>query len=122
MRAAGGRLLEAIAARDFDAIAGCFADGACVRILTPRSLRELTGRQEAVERFRAWFGEMEEFELLSADVAVIADRIRVRWHTRGRDPEKGWQENEHTGYAEVQDGLIATLNVSCAGFRPVEKP
>jgi SnoaL-like domain len=116
------RLLDAIARRDFDAIAQCFTEDASVRVLTPRRVRELAGRGETADRFRAWFADMEEFEVVSSGAAPIADRLRIRWHTRGRDPEEGWRENEHTGYAEVRDGLIASLNVSCAGFRPADRP
>ena len=117
----GYRLLDAIGRRDFDEIETCFAPGASVRILTPHQLRALSGPVEAASRFRTWFEEMEAFELLDSDVSEIADRVRIRWHTLGRDARKGLQENEHTGYAEIGgDGLIVALNVSCAGFRPVE--
>ena len=117
----GYRLLDAIGRRDFDEIETCFAPEASVRILTPHQLREHSGPAEAADRFRAWFEAMDEFELLDSDVHEIADRVRIRWHTRGRDAEKGLQENEHTGYAEIGgDGLIVALNVSCAGFRPAE--
>lgn len=113
------RLVDGIAARDFAAIEACFAPGASMRVLTPRSLRELTGAAEATGRFRAWFSELEPFELTDWEVAPVADRVRVRWRTHGRDPEQGWQENDHTGYAELDgDGLIVALNISCAGFRP----
>lgn len=123
MSAAARRLLDGIAARDFDAVEACFAAGASMRVLTPRGLRELAGPAEAGERFRAWFADLERFELVACDVEPIADRVRIRWHTRGRDPDKGWQENDHTAYAALDDdGLIAALNISCAGFRPVEPP
>jgi hypothetical protein len=113
------RLLDGISRRDFEVIAGCFAAESSMRVLTPRGLRELTGAAEVTDRFRAWFGEMEAFELLDSDVEVISDRVRVRWHTRGRDPEKGMQENDHSGYATLDEsGLITALNISCAGFRP----
>jgi hypothetical protein len=113
------RLLDAIGARDFDEVAACFAAEASIRILTPRGLRELTGPKEAADRVRAWFEEMGSFELVDSDVEPIADRIRIRWHTIGRDPDKGWQENDHTGYAELDErGSIVALNISCAGFRP----
>ena len=119
MSAVAHRLLAAIGRRDFEEISGCFAPEASVRILTPHQLRELSGGAGAAGRFRAWFEAMEEFELLDSDVHDIADRVRIRWHTRGRDARKGLQENEHTGYAEIgDDGLIVALNVSCAGFRP----
>lgn len=117
------RLVEAIGRRDYDGIAGCFAPDAEMRVLTPRQLREHSGPAEAVDRFRTWFGETEGFELLDSDVEQVADRVRIRWHTRGRDPEQGWQENDHTGYAALDaDGLIVALNISCAGFRPSSAP
>jgi hypothetical protein len=123
MSDAARRLVGAIAERDFDGIAACFAADARMRVLTPRGLRELSGSAEAADRFRAWFEDADGFELLNADVEPVADRIRIRWHTRGRDAEKGWQENDHTGYAELGDGgLIVALNVSCAGFRTVPEP
>ena len=119
MSAVAHRLLAAIGRRDLEEISGCFAPAASVRILTPHQLREHSGPDEAASRFRAWFEAMEAFELLDSDVHQIADRVRIRWHTRGRDAQKGLQENEHTGYAEIGgDGLIVALNVSCAGFRP----
>lgn len=123
MTDASTRLLSAVAARDFADMERCFAPEASLRVLTPRGLRELRGAADAAARFRAWFGGMEEFELLDSDVEQVADRVRIRWHTRGCDPDRGWQENEHTGYAELDgDGLIVALNVSCAGFRPTPAP
>jgi hypothetical protein len=117
------RLLDSVAARDFAGVEACFAPEASLRVLTPRGLRELTGPAEAADRFRAWFGEMEDFELVDSQIERIADRVRIRWHTRGHDREKGWRENDHTGYAELDgDGLIVALNISCAGFRPAAPP
>ncbi|MFO7572471.1 MAG: nuclear transport factor 2 family protein [Gaiellaceae bacterium] len=116
--ATGERLLEAIAARDFDGIAGCFAADASFRVLTPGPLRELTGPGEAAGRYRAWLETLEEYDVLERDAAAIADRVRIRYLFRGRDPEKGWRLNEHTGYAAVRDGKIASMILTCAGFRP----
>lgn len=111
-------LLEGIAARDGDAIAACFAEGATLRALTPHQLRELTGPAAITERYLAWLGSLEPYELLSADSEVVADRVRIRYRFRGVDPVKGPQENEHTAYAAVEDGRIVALNLCCAGFRP----
>lgn len=115
-------LRAAIVARDFDRIAACFAPEAVMRVLTPRSLREESGPAAIAERYRAWVGSFEGFAVTSSDVEQVADRVRLRYRFHGRDPEKGWQENEHSAYATVDDGRIAALNVSCAGFRPVEPP
>jgi hypothetical protein len=119
---AGRRLLDAIAARDYDAIETCFADDASFRVLTPGPLRDHEGHEEAAGRYRAWLDELEGYEVLESDVDVIADRVRIRYRFRGRDPEKGWQLNEHTGYAAVEDARIATMILTCAGFRPTTAP
>jgi ketosteroid isomerase-like protein len=119
---AGERLLEAIAARDYERIADCFADDASFRVLTPGPLRELAGPVEAADRYRAWLDALERYEVLESDAVAIADRARIRYRFRGRDPEKGWQLNEHTGYAAVRDGRIASMILTCAGFRPTSPP
>jgi hypothetical protein len=118
----GEELLAGIAERDFERIAACFAESARFDVLTPQRLREHRGAQEATERFRHWLEPLEAFEVLASDVVEIADRIRVRYLFRGRDPEKGWQLNEHTGYAAVADGRIRSMTLTCAGFRPTPAP
>jgi hypothetical protein len=118
----GGQLLDAIAARDYERIETCFAENASLRVLTPGPLREFEGAAEAAGRFRFWLELLDGFELLDGDVEDVGDRVRVRYRFRGRDPEKGWQLNEHTGYAEVREGRIQAMNVTCAGFRPTQAP
>lgn len=116
--AVAARLLAAIRDRDETAVASCFAPKARLRVLTPKSLREEDGPAAIAARYGTWLGTLEGYRLLAADAEWVADRIRIRYRFLGRDPEKGWQENEHTAYAEVADGQIVALNVSCAGFRP----
>lgn len=116
----GGKLLDAVAARDYARIEECFSGEAEMRVLTPGPLREFRGAADAAGRFRFWLEPLEGFELLEGDVEEIADRVRIRYRFRGRDPEKGWQLNEHTGYAKVRSGRIRTLNVTCTGFRPTQ--
>ena len=113
-------LLAAIVARDEGRIAACFAPDAKLRALTPHELRVESGPEEIVGRYRAWLASLEPFVVTDADVVSIADRVRLRYRFRGRDPVKGWQENEHTAYATIVEGRIAALNLSCAGFRPAE--
>lgn len=116
------KLLDAIGARNLEGIAGCFAAHARLRALTPHELRVEDGPEEIAARSGAWLGSLESFAVTSSDVERIADRVRVRYRFHGRDPEQGWQENEHTACAPVVGGRIAALNVSCAGFRPAEPP
>jgi hypothetical protein len=115
-------LLGGIGARDRDRIGACFAPGAKLRALTPHRLREEVGPDLIAARYSSWLDELESFAVTSSDVEQVADRVRLRYRFHGRDPAKGWQENEHTAYAAVVDGRIAALNLSCAGFRPAEPP
>jgi hypothetical protein len=115
-------LRDGIASRDSGRIAACFTPEARLRALTPSRLREETGPEAIAARYAAWLDGLDPFAVTSSDVERVADRIRLRYRFRGRDPENGWQENEHTAYATVVDGRIAALNLSCAGFRPAEPP
>ncbi len=115
-------LLGAIEARDPARIASCFSADAQLRALTPRQVRVEVGPDAIAAQYAFWLATLGSFAVTSSDVEPIADRVRLRYRFRGRDPEKGWQENEHSAYATVVDGLVAALNVSCAGFRPMEPP
>ena len=120
---AAAELLRGISGRDFARIEACFAPDAVLRALTPHQLREEHGPHAIAAQYRHWLESLDELELLAGDEEQIADRIRIRYRFRGRDPEKGWQENEHTAYAALAaDGSIAALNLSCAGFRPTGPP
>jgi hypothetical protein len=121
-RAVVEKLLDAIGARDRAQIAACFASDAKLRALTPHQVRELDGPEAIAGQYGFWLDSLESFVLVSGDVTAIADRARLRYRFRGRDPAKGWQENEHTAYATVENGRVAALNLTCAGFRPSELP
>jgi len=114
----GERLLAAIGARDRAAIERCFAEDARFDVLTPHRLREHRGAAQVAERYAFWLDRLEQFEIVGGDVDQVADRVRVRYRFRGRDPEKGWQLNEHTAYAAIEEGRIASATVTCSGFRP----
>ena len=122
MLAVAERLLEAVAAREYGEIEACFAPEPRFDVLTPHRLREHRSASAAVERYRAWLEPLEDFEVLERDAVEIADRVRVRYRFRGRDPKSGWQLNEHTGYAAVENGRIASMTLTCAGFRPIPEP
>jgi hypothetical protein len=103
-------------------LAATFASNATFDVLTPHRLRRHRSPAEAAERYRYWLDALEEFEVLESDAEPVADRVRVRYRFRGRDPEKGWQVNEHTGYAAVEGGRIASMTLTCSGFRPATMP
>jgi hypothetical protein len=117
---AAQRFLASLAVRDWAAIEACFAPGARLRALVPSALREAEGAEAIVARFRLWFGDLEEFQLLDSAVDEMADRVHVRYRFAGTDPEDGRVVAEQQSYFAFEDGLIAAINSVCSGFRPAE--
>lgn len=116
---AATRFLEALAVRDFAALAATFADDAVLRGLVPGRLREEHGRAAVAERFRFWFGDTTEFALVDSEVEELADVVRIRWRVTGVDPEIGPCVAEQTAYVQLADEGIAWMNLVCSGDRPL---
>ena len=109
------RFLAAVAVRDWDALAACFAPHARLRMQSPGPLRDEEGPEAIAGRYDAWFGDLEGFELREHDRAAIGDRVRVHYAAAG-----GGKLTDHTGYLAVEDDRIAWLVMSCSGFRPID--
>jgi SnoaL-like protein len=118
----GGRLLDALRRRDYDALGGCFAPDATLRSVVPPGSREDDGPDAIMARFRRWTEEIGEYEMLEAEVTPFADMIRLRWAIRGLDlgvPDPSPSTFEQTAYAEVADGVITKMRLACSGERPL---
>jgi hypothetical protein len=114
------RFLDALATRDWAGIEVCLAPDAQLRALVPSALREAEGAKAIVARFRLWFDDLADFQLLESAVEEMADRVHVRYRLAGTDPEDGRVVAEQQSYFVFEDGLIAAINSVCSGFRPAE--
>jgi hypothetical protein len=117
----GARFLDALGRRDYETLGSCFAPEATLRAIVPPGPREDDGRDAIVRRFRLWTEEIDDYEVLSADAALCADVLRLRWELGGLDPNfEGDRRSifEQTAYAEFADGLIAAMRLACSGRRP----
>jgi SnoaL-like domain len=112
------RFLRSLETRDYDALADCFADASMLRALVPTRVREEQGAEAIAARFRFWLDEYEDYQVVDSDVERFADHEQLHYRIRAVDPEDGPGVLEQRGYAIVDDGRIATLNVVCSGFRP----
>jgi len=117
---AGARLIDAIAAQDFDAVQECFAPDARLRGLVPSTLREEEGAGAIAKRLRVWFGEVRDLELIESELEPVSDRVRIRYRLTGDYPDEGPTVVEQCGYLHAPDGRITILNLVCSGNRPVE--
>jgi TusA-related sulfurtransferase len=121
-RDAANRLVEAIAARDFEAIAGALARDARFRYLIPARSSQIVGAAAAGAKFLQWFGDAGVLTVQSVRVEPLADRISIRYRFLLRDRER-WQVIEQQLYLDVDDdGRIAAIDLLCSGFRPTNEP
>lgn len=116
-----GRFLEALAAQDFDRLADALVPTVELRTLLPRGHVDWTGAGPVADRFRAWFGDTEDFELLDATIGQVGGRVQLRWRIRLRAERlgPGHFTIEQQAYADVArpDGLTR-IDLLCSGFRP----
>jgi hypothetical protein len=112
------RFLDAVERRDFEALGACFAPGARLRALVPSRLREEEGPEAIAARFRFWFVDLDEFEVVESGAGRTADRTRFSYTLSGVKPELGPVVVEQRGYLDVDDGLISGLSLVCSGFCP----
>lgn len=75
----GGLFIEALARRDFAALADCLEPGVRLRALLPAGPAEMTGREEVTGWFRSVFGGPEELQLADATVGEVGPRLYLRW-------------------------------------------
>jgi hypothetical protein len=114
------RLLDAFEALDFDAAAELFAADGRLRALVSQALREDEGPEAIANRFRFWWDELEDLQLLERHAERFHDRTAIRYRWRGRDAEDGWIEVEQKGYVRTdRGGTIVAMNIVDSGFVPV---
>ena len=114
---AAKRLVEAIAARAFEAIARALAADVRFRYLVPPGPGDIAGAASVAAKFLQWFGDADGFTVQSVRVEPLADRISARYRFLLRDHER-CEVIEQQLYLDVDDdGRIAAIDLLCSGFR-----
>jgi hypothetical protein len=114
---AADTFVEALANRDYAALADCLTDNVRFRALTPNHTFGHFGALSAVETIRDWVDECTEFQLLESDVAPIGDRFRLRYRFRLQDAD-GWHLMEQHAYCAIANQRISDISIVCSGYRP----
>lgn len=117
--AVGGLFLEALAGRDFAALAATLGPSVRFRALLPPGPMSWQGPDPVADAFRSWFGGAEDFELVDATVGEISGRLQLSWRIRLRPAPfgigEGWHVIEQQAYADASD-TIESLDLLCSGF------
>jgi hypothetical protein len=118
----GDAFATALAAKDFDRIRELLHPEVDFRGLTPSRTWEAADAETVVgEVLRQWFEDSDEIEqLLHVETDSFADRERVGYRVRVRNPE-GLFDVEQQVYIGERDGRIGWMRSVCSGFRPVEE-
>jgi hypothetical protein len=124
VRKVGAAFLGALGERDFSRLRAQLADDVRMRALLPTGLLELEDGDAVIERLRRWFGGVTELTLLSGTAEPFADVLHVAYQLLLDEhpfrPGSGPQLVEHQLFCSVEDGLIASLDLLCSGFREEE--
>jgi hypothetical protein len=117
----GTDFAQALAKKDFARIAELLHPEVDFRALTPRKFWEASDPDTAIaEVFRVWFEDSDEIEeLVALDTDAFADRERVGYRLRVRNPE-GLHLVEQQAYLSERDGRIGWLRIVCSGNRPID--
>jgi TusA-related sulfurtransferase len=111
--------VDALAARDFDALRSMLAQDMRFRMLLPGGLEIDTDPDAAASRYAGWFGDADRFELEASDVADVEGRLAVRYRFRIRTADR-WQVIEQHLMLDLDtDGHVARIDLLCSGFRPI---
>jgi hypothetical protein len=119
--AVAGRFIDAMAARDFDAVVGTLAAAVRFRALLPRRTLETEGREAVRSTLEIWFGGAERWEMVEAVVGEVGGRIHLRWRLRLTNPDVGPGVFlvEQQVYADADgEGRLRDVALLCSGYRP----
>ena len=117
----GGLFLEALARRDFTAMACCLAPTVHFRALLPPRDVDVVGWDATMAEFRLWFAnEAETFEILDATVGEVGSRLYLRWRVRMTplDPAQGETRIVEQHAFATGGEQLESLSLLCSGFQP----
>jgi hypothetical protein len=119
--AVAGRLIDGLAARDFDLLVDAFDPEVAFRALLPRRVLEVRGTDAVHATFTRWFGGAQRWEVLEAVLGEVGGRVHLRWRVRLTDPAigEGAFLVEQVVYADAgSDGRLRDVALLCTGYRP----
>ena len=118
--AAAGLFLEQLATGDFSRLALALEDDVTLRGLLPNRVQEWSGHDGVQAAFEMFFGRLDEFEILDAEVGQVGSRMQLRWRVHARGVERFGDGDfvvEQHCYADGgPTGRIGSMSLICSGF------
>ena len=116
----GAEFASALAAKDFERVAGLLHPEVDFVGLTPNQRWEASSPDQVVsEVLREWFEDSDRIEeLLELEQGEVGDLDRVGYRFRVQRPD-GPHVVEQQAYLAERDGRIGWMRVLCSGYRPL---
>ena len=112
-----GLFLDALAHRDFPAMASCLHPDIRFRALVPPGPFEAAGVADAMSRFRRWFDGDDDFEVVDASIGQVGTCLYLRWRVRMRSAGESDSHRLVEQHAFATAGeRIESLDLLCSGF------
>jgi hypothetical protein len=111
------QLAGGIAARDPAAIAACFSAAGQLRARVPPGLRERRGADGIAALIWSWFADSTKIDLLETGAEHVSDRLHLWYRFGGIEDGAPYLVEQHL-YGITTDGVIASADLLCSGFRP----
>lgn len=113
----GSQFVEAVVARDFDALERLFASDVRFRAVIPSRVETASSADEARSIVAGWFEDTDSAELVSSSVDDLVDRLQVAYRIHGHEAD-GWYMVEQHLSARIADAQLTDVAILCSGFRP----
>jgi hypothetical protein len=118
----GERYVQAIAAKDSEALLALLSPSIDFRALTPGRFWEASSPDEVVDGtiFGFWFEPTDQIEAIdNVEHGEVGSRQRVGYRFRVRNGDGAFLV-EQQAYFECDAEQITWLRVMCSGYQPVE--
>ncbi|WP_214403475.1 hypothetical protein [Pseudonocardia lacus] len=109
--------LDTLGAREFARLSSCLGDDVRMRALLPSGVCDSQGAAAVTDRFRSWFADAAEFQLVDSGVDRIGPLLSLRWRLRVRFSPRSPRLHvvEQLAYVHAPD-RIRRLDLLCSGF------
>lgn len=111
------RFVDALEARDFDALQAAFAPHVVLRALVPTGLREAKGAAAARGLIESWFVDSERYTIVARAHGSVGDREHATYRVEGHEVGADYVAEQEL-FATVTAHGITHLDLLCSGFRP----
>lgn len=110
------QFLRIVGERRYPELEAVLAPDVVLRWITPGGTGERAGAGEVVDRYRTWFGNLSQVNVLSARSETMGSRFPFAYRFRVCKPDGDWYIVQQQGVLDAGDAGITAIDLVCTGF------